>query len=144
MVIGEYTHTLDDKKRLSLPAKFRKELGKGIIVTRGLDRCLFMFSASSWKSIVAKMESLSMGAGDSRGFNRFMLSGAVEAEIDSAGRILIPDFLKNFAGLKSKVVFAGVGDRVEIWDQKRWETYTARIEAEADAMAEKLGSIGVL
>jgi len=144
MVIGEYTHTLDDKKRLSLPAKFRKELGKGIIVTRGLDRCLFMFSASSWKAIVAKMESLSMGAGDSRGFNRFMLSGAVEAEIDSAGRILIPDFLKSFAGLKSKVVFAGVGDRVEIWDQKRWETYTARIEAEADAMAEKLGSIGVL
>ncbi len=144
MLIGEYTHTLDDKKRLSLPAKFRKELGRGIIITRGLDRCLFMFSAPAWKRITEKMEALSMGAGESRGFNRFMLAGAVEAEIDSAGRILIPDFLKDFAGLKSKVVFAGVGDRAELWDQKRWAMYTTRIESEADTMAEKLGSIGVL
>ncbi|MES2014279.1 MAG: division/cell wall cluster transcriptional repressor MraZ [Patescibacteria group bacterium] len=144
MLIGEYTHSLDPKKRLSLPAKFRKELGKTIIVTRGLDHCLFIFSASAWKKLAAKFSELSMGSTDTRGFNRFMLSGAVEAEIDSAGRILIPDFLKEFAQLKTQVVLAGVNDRVEIWDQKRWETYKERIESQADEMASKLGEIGVI
>ncbi len=144
MLIGEYTHSMDDKKRLSLPSKFRKELGKGAVMTRGLDHCLFIFSAASWKNITAKMGTLSMGAGDGRGFNRFLLAGAVEAEIDSAGRILVPDFLKKFAGLKTKAVFAGVGDRVEIWDEGRWDTYKQHIELEGDKMAEKLGEIGAL
>ncbi|MEK7063601.1 MAG: division/cell wall cluster transcriptional repressor MraZ [Patescibacteria group bacterium] len=144
MLIGEYTHTLDDKKRLSLPAKFRKELGKGAVMTRGLDHCLFVFSSASWKKITEKMSTLSMGVGDSRGFNRFLLSGAVEAEIDNSGRILIPDFLKKFAGLKTHVVFAGVGDRVEVWDESRWDTYKKHIELQGDAMAEKLGDIGAL
>lgn len=144
MLIGEYTHSLDPKKRLSLPAKFRKELGKTVIVTRGLDHCLFIFSAASWKKLAGKFAELSMGSTDTRGFNRFMLSGAVEAEIDSAGRILIPDFLKDFAQLKTQVVLAGVNDRVEIWDNKRWETYKERIESQADEMASKLGEIGVI
>lgn len=144
MLIGEYTHSLDPKKRLSLPAKFRKELGKTVVVTRGLDHCLFIFSASAWKKLAAKFSELSIGSTDTRGFNRFMLSGAVEAEIDSAGRILIPDFLKDFAQLKTQVVLAGVNDRVEIWDSKRWETYKERIEAQADEMASKLGEIGVI
>ncbi len=144
MLIGEYTHSLDPKKRLSLPAKFRKELGKTVIVTRGLDHCLFIFSAVAWKKLAGKFSELSIGSTDTRGFNRFMLSGAVEAEIDSAGRILIPDFLKEFAQLKTQVVLAGVNDRVEIWDQKRWETYKERIESQADEMASKLGEIGVI
>ncbi len=144
MLIGEYTHSLDPKKRLSLPSKFRKELGKTVIVTRGLDHCLFIFSATAWKKLAQKFGELSMGSTDTRGFNRFMLSGAVEAEIDSAGRILIPDFLKDFAQLKTQVVLAGVNDRVEIWDSKRWETYKERIEAQADEMASKLGEIGVI
>jgi len=144
MLIGEYTHSLDPKKRLSLPAKFRKELGKTVIVTRGLDHCLFIFSAAAWKKLAGKFGELSIGSTDTRGFNRFMLSGAVEAEIDSAGRILIPDFLKEFAQLKTQVVLAGVNDRVEIWDQKRWETYKERIESQADEMASKLGEIGVI
>ena len=144
MLIGEYTHTLDPKKRLSLPAKFRKELGKNLIVTRGLDHCLFVFSASAWKKLTAKFADLSIGSSDTRGFNRFMLSGAVEADVDSAGRILIPDFQKDFAGLSTDVVLAGVNDRVEIWDKKQWEAYKARIESQADAMASKLGEIGVI
>ena len=144
MLIGEYTHSLDPKKRLSLPAKFRKELGKKIIVTRGLDHCLFIFSAVAWKKLAAKFADLSIGSSDTRGFNRFMLSGAVEADIDSAGRILIPDFLKDFAHLKTQVVLAGVNDRVELWDQKRWEAYKASIESNADDMASKLGEIGVI
>lgn len=144
MLIGEYQHTLDPKKRLSLPAKFRKELGKNLIVTRGLDQCLFVFSVATWKKLTAKFADLSIGSSDTRGFNRFMLSGAVEAEVDSAGRILVPDFQKEFAGLKSEVVLTGVNDRVEIWDKKHWNAYKARIESQADSMASKLGEIGVI
>lgn len=144
MLIGEYTHTLDEKKRLSLPAKFRTELGRGAVMTRGLDHCLFIYSKKSWQKILDKMSSLSMGATDSRGFNRFMLSGAVELETDSAGRILIPEYLKKFAHLKSKVVFAGVGDRVEVWDDERWTMYTKHIEHQGDQMAERLGDLGAI
>src|SRR3989344_2537409 len=107
MLIGEYRHTLDPKKRLSLPAKFRKELGESVVVTRGLDHCLFIFSQEGWKRFVGKFTALSIGSGEGRGFNRFMFSGATEAEVDSAGRILVPDFLKDFAGLKTRAVLAG-------------------------------------
>lgn len=145
MFIGEYTHTLDPKKRLSLPAKFRKALGKRVIVTKGLDSCLFMYPRSDWeKQAGDKLAALPMGQSDMRGFSRFMLSGAVEADIDGAGRILIPDFLKDFAGLTSKVVLAGVSDRVEIWNETAWVAYKRRIEKQANAMAEKLGEIGML
>ena len=144
MFIGEYTHTLDPKKRLSLPAKFRTELGRNAVITRGLDKCLFMYNAKSWERIAGKLQELPIGQADTRGFNRFMLSGAVLADIDSAGRVLIPDFLKEFASLKSQVVLAGVSDRIELWDEKAWTEYKRRIEKQADAMAEKLGEIGVL
>lgn len=144
MLIGEYLHTVDPKKRLSLPAKFRKELGKTVIVTRGLDQCLFVFPQSAWKKLVEKFSELSIGSVETRGFNRFMLSGAVEVDVDSAGRVLLPDFLKEFASIKTKVVLAGVNDRVEIWDQKRWDAYKKKIESQGDAMAEKLGEIGVI
>ena len=144
MLIGEYRHTLDPKKRLSLPAKFRKELGRSVVITRGLDHCLFLLSESSWKKLVQKFSELSIGSPDTRGFNRFMLSGAVEAEVDSAGRILVPDFLKDFANLKTDVVLAGVGERVEVWDAKRWSTYKNDIESRGDAMAGKLAEAGVL
>lgn len=144
MLIGEYQHSLDPKKRLSLPSKFRKELGRKIIVTRGLDRCLFVFSASAWKKLAEKFADLSIGSSDTRGFNRFMLSGAVKVDVDSAGRILVPDFLKNFADLKINVIVAGVNDRVEIWDRKRWESYKRGIESKAESMASKLGEIGVI
>jgi MraZ protein len=144
MLIGEYQHTLDPKKRLSLPAKFRKELGKAVILTRGLDHCLFLFSAPAWKKLAAKFSELSIGSSDTRGFNRFMLSGAVEVDIDSAGRILVPDYLKEFADLKTDVVVAGVNDRVEVWDKKRWESYKKDIESKGDQMAAKLGEIGLI
>ncbi len=144
MLIGEYKHTLDPKKRLSLPSKWRKELGKKLVVTRGLDNCLFVYPLKEWQRISEKISQLPLGQADTRGFNRFFLSGAVEAEVDSVGRILVPDFLKEFAKLDSKVVLAGIHDRVEIWDEKKWDDYTRRIENEADALAEKLGEIGVL
>ncbi len=144
MLIGEYKHTLDSKKRLSLPAKFRKQLGKKIVLTRGLDNCIFIFTLADWKEMAGKLGGLSMGQAGSRGFNRFMLSGAVEVDVDQAGRVLIPDFLKDFASLKNKVVFAGVHNRVEIWNEKDWNEYKKRIEKEADVLAEKLGDIGMI
>jgi len=144
MLIGEYKHTLDPKKRLSLPAKFRKEVGKHVVVTRGLDKCLFIYPLKQWETISERLAELSIGQSDSRGFNRFMLAGAVESDVDGAGRILIPDFLKEFAGLKSKVVIAGVHTRIEVWDEKSWENYKSRVEKDADTLAEKLGEIGVL
>jgi len=144
MLIGEYAHILDNKKRLSLPSKFRKELGRKIVVTRGLDNCLFVYSLKEWQKIATKLGELSIGQADTRGFNRFMLSGAVEVEVDTVGRILIPDFLKDFAQLKNKVILAGIQTRVEVWDGATWDAYKKRVEHQADAMAEKLGEIGMI
>jgi MraZ protein len=144
MLIGEYTHTIDDKNRLSLPAKFRAEMGKKIVVTPGLDQCLFVFTQKEWEKIQMKLSSSSLLQADNRSFNRFMFAGAVEAEVDSIGRILIPDFLRDRANLKNKVVLIGVSSRVEIWNEKTWSEYKKVVEKQADTLAEKLGSIGVL
>ena len=144
MLIGEYTHTLDPKKRLALPAKFRKELGKKVVITRGLDNCLFIYPIKQWQKVSEKIAELPMGQADTRGFGRFMLAGAVESDIDSIGRVLVPDFLKDFAHLATAVSVIGVHDRVELWDESAWKAYKGRIETQADALAEKLGEIGVL
>ncbi len=144
MLIGEYLHTLDDKKRLSLPAKFRKEVGRQVVVTRGLDGCLFMFPRKSWEAIAKKVSALPVGGSDTRGMSRFLLAGAVEVEVDSGGRILVPEYLKEFAQLKSRVILAGVSDRVEIWNDKVWDEYKRRIEKGADQMAQTLGDLGIL
>ncbi|HVV15414.1 MAG TPA: division/cell wall cluster transcriptional repressor MraZ [Candidatus Paceibacterota bacterium] len=144
MLIGEYLHTLDSKKRLSLPAKFRKEVGRKVVITRGLDQCLFMFPVATWRGIAEKLEKLPFGQADTRGMSRFLLAGAAEGEVDGAGRILIPEFLKEFASLKGRVVLAGVSDRVEIWNDKTWEEYKRRIEKSAEGMAQTLGDMGIL
>lgn len=141
--IGEYTHVVDDKKRISLPSKFRRDLGKKIIVTRGFDACLFVFTSNVWNEMAKKLGGLLMGSRDQRDIARFMLAGASEVEVDSVGRILIPDFLRDYANLKSKVVLAGVYNRIEIWNDKEWADYSRRIEKQADSAAEKLGEIGV-
>jgi MraZ protein len=144
MFIGEYEHALDEKNRVSLPKSFRTDLGKKMVMTRGLDNCLFVYSRKNWETVAAKLQELSFAAADTRGFNRFILSGAAEVDVDAAGRILIPEHQRVFAGLKKQVVFAGVSDRVEIWDAEKWTTYKADIERKADALAEKLGEIGAL
>jgi MraZ protein len=144
MLIGEYLHTLDPKKRLSLPAKFRKEVGSQVVVTRGLDHCLFMYPEAQWREIMSKLESLPVGQENTRGITRFILAGAVEVEVDGAGRILIPEYLKEFAKLSSKVVLAGVADRIEIWDETAWHEYKKKIEQSAEGMAQTLGDVGLL
>ncbi|MEI6346029.1 MAG: division/cell wall cluster transcriptional repressor MraZ [bacterium] len=144
MFIGQYTHTIDDKNRLSLPVKFRKEMGKRVIITPGLDGCLFVFTPTQWETISEKLGGSSMLQADTRSFNRYMLGGAVEADVDSIGRVLVPDFLKERAQLKKEVVLIGVQNRVEIWNDALWMEYKAKVEKEANSLAEKLGQIGVL
>jgi MraZ protein len=144
MLIGEYKHTLDDKKRISLPVKFRSQVGKKIIITHGLDGCLFLYPGAEWKKISEKLGNLGMGSADNRGFNRYMLASAVEIDVDSVGRILIPENLRSVSKIKDKVVFTGVYSRVEIWDEKAWEVYKSKVLKNADQMAEKLGEIGAI
>lgn len=144
MLIGEHKHVLDSKKRVSLPAKFRKEMGNEVVITHGLDSCLFIYTISEWEKVAERLSHMSMGAADSRSFNRFMLAGATLTEIDSIGRILVPEFLKDFAGLKDRVVVIGVHSRLEIWDEEKWKAYKGEIEKQADKLAEKLGEIGVI
>ena len=142
MFIGEYRHTVDDKNRISLPKKFRKELGKKIVVTRGLDNCLFLYTHKTWTEKSPEIAKMGWQA-DARGFSRFMFSGAIEIEVDSMGRILIPDYLRVFGDIKAPVVFAGIHDRIEIWNNKRWTAYKKKIESQADMMADKLGTVGM-
>ncbi len=140
MLIGEYRHTIDDKKRLSLPAKFRRETGKKVVITSGLDSCLFIFTMDSWEEITKRLSSSdsSMLSADVRSFNRYLLGGAVEVEVDSLGRMLIPEYLIDRAKLEKNVVIVGVRERAEIWDEARWDAYRAEIEGKANDLSEKL------
>ena len=143
MLIGEYHYTLDSKKRLAIPAKFRKELGKKVIVTRGLDNCLVLYPQKEWKILSEKLSRLPSSRLDARGFTRIMLGGAVDVNLDKAGRILIPDYLKKYALLKKNVVLLGLSNRIEIWDEKRWQKYRAKTEEEIGNIAERLEELGV-
>ena len=144
MLIGEYIHTLDEKNRMSLPAKFRSELGKKVVLAPGLDKSIFMFTVKEWEKISSRLGENSMLQSDNRSFNRFMFGGAVEVDIDGSGRILVPDFLKDRAGLKKNVAVIGVQNRVELWNDKVWSDYKKMVESQADQLAEKLGGVGVL
>lgn len=144
MLIGEYTHTLDDKNRLSLPVKFRKEIGKRVVVAPGLDNCLSLFTEKEWAKISEKLGDSSMLTTDNRSFSRFMFGQAVDTDVDANGRILIPEHLKKRSSLGSKVVIIGVQNRVEIWSEVAWKDYKKVVDSQADALAEKLGSVGVL
>ncbi|MCC6934342.1 MAG: division/cell wall cluster transcriptional repressor MraZ [Candidatus Yanofskybacteria bacterium] len=144
MLIGEHVHNLDPKKRLSIPAKFRKELGAGAVLTRGLDGCLWLFPRTQWEALAQRIAGLPMAQSDSRSFARLLLSGASEVQFDSLGRILVPDYLKQYASLTREVVVAGVHTRLEIWDRKAWEKYKAALEKNGDAIAQKLGDLGTI
>lgn len=144
MLIGTYTHELDPKKRLTLPSKWRTDLGKKVVVTNGLDSSLFIFSIQEWGVVAEKLASSSFGNKDTRDFNRFILGNAFETDVDAAGRIVIPDTLKNFAKLSDKVVLAGMHSRVELWNENAWNTFTAKVSGEADVLAGKLSELGIL
>ncbi|RMD62263.1 transcriptional regulator MraZ [Candidatus Parcubacteria bacterium] len=143
MLLGEFRHNLDNKGRLAIPAKFRPEIAGGAIITRGLDNCLFLFTAKEWDALVRKLNALPLAQANSRAFVRLMLSGAMDVDLDSQGRILIPDYLRRYAGLEKRVVVAGLYSRIEVWGERRWEEYQARTESASEEIAEKLGELGI-
>jgi len=143
MFIGEYTYSIDEKKRLAVPPKFREQVGKKAVLTKGLDNCLFLYPEKEWQSLVEKLSSLPLAQADARGFVRLMLAGGMEVDLDKTGRILVPDYLKEYAALNKKVVIAGVLNRIELWDEEKWDTYKKKIEREVGDIAERLRELGV-
>src|SRR3989338_5833840 len=143
MFIGEYNHILDPKKRLAIPSRFRKELGEKVILTRGLNNSLSLYPQEKWQKLTEKLGQLPVGQADTRSFLRLLFSGAVEVELDQLGRILVPDYLKTYAGLGTRVVVAGVFDRLEVWDEDKWNNYKQEVEKNTDMIAEKLGELGL-
>lgn len=141
MFMGEYNHTIDAKGRLIIPSKFREILGDAFVVTKGLDGCLFVYDNEEWQRFEEKLRSLPITNKEARQFVRFFLAGATEAEVDKQGRILIPNVLREFAGLMKDVVLVGVGSRIEIWGRERFED-TASFE-DMDEIAEHMAELGL-
>ncbi len=144
MLIGQYFHEIDSKKRLTIPSKWRKSLGEKVVVTTGLDKSLFLFTYSEWEAIATKLSSISFGNSESRSFNRFFLSNAFEVDVDKQGRVVIPETLARYSNLSSTIVLAGMYNRIEIWDEKAWKVCLSQSENTADTMAEDLHKLGVL
>jgi MraZ protein len=138
MFIGQYDHNLEEKGRLSIPKKFRSQLGEGAVLAQGLDGCLFLYPRATWEQLITKLSQLPLTRADARGFSRSLSFGATEVEIDSVGRILVPDYLKKHAQITNACVIAGAIDRIEIWDKSRFAQYTADVNARAEDIAEKL------
>ena len=143
MFIGEYQHALDDKGRMAIPTKFRAELKIGAVVTKGLDNCLFLYTKKAWAELAERLSKLPLARANTRAFGRLMLAGAMDVEVDSQGRILVPDYLRAFAGLKRQVVVAGLYNRLELWDSAKWTQYKRGTEKSNVSIAEALGELGV-
>ena len=143
MFIGEYHFTIDNKGRIAIPVKLRKELIKGGVLTRGLDNCLFLFTSQDWEQMAEKIKGLPLSQANSRAFSRLMLAGAMNVELDSQGRILIPEYLRKYSDLTKKIVLTGIYNRLEVWDEKNWEVYKQKTEKESGDIAEKLGDLGI-
>ncbi len=143
MLLGEFKHNLDSKNRLTIPAKIRTELGEKPVLTRGLDNCLFIYPHRDWELFMEKLSKLPLSQKKARSFKRFMLSSANEIEIDDMGRMLIAETLRKYAQLKKSVVIIGVQDRVELWDEKVWNSYIAEAEKESGDLSEGLSEFGI-
>jgi len=136
--MGEYQHSIDDKGRIIIPAKFRDSLGDKFIVTRGLDNCLFVYPLSEWSVLEQKLKALPLMKSDARAFSRFFFSGATECELDKQGRVNLPNTLCDYAKLDKDCVVIGVSNRVEIWSKMTWEGYFNASEESFNEIAEKL------
>jgi len=142
MFVGQYTHNIDSKGRLAVPAKFRAELKKAV-VTKGLDNCLFLYPQKEWNELAGKLAALPISKSNTRAFARLMLAGAMDVEVDSQGRIVLPDYLRSFAKLSKKVIVAGLYNRLEIWDEASWNKYKDQTEKNSTDIAEALDGLGV-
>jgi MraZ protein len=143
VLVGQYQHTIDNKKRIALPAKFRSELGSKVIVTKGVENCLVVYTEKEWDIMSQKMAALPLSHQKARSFTRHFLASATEAVLDKLGRMLIPDYLKSYAKLNKDVVVCGLSNRLEIWDKEKWALYTKDAEKGAEEIVSELGPLGI-
>ncbi len=143
MFVGEYQHTIDEKRRMAIPAKFRTDLEGGAVITIGFDKSLVVYPVAQWQEISQKYASLPLSTSEARSFSRIMLAGAAQVEFDKLGRILIPDNLRKFADLGKEVTVIGLSNKIEIWDSKLWDEYKNKAQAGLNEMADKLKDLGI-
>lgn len=143
MFIGEYQHSVDEKGRIAVPARFRAQLSEGAVVTRGLDNSLVLYPLSDWKDLATRLSALPLSQKSARAFARLMLAGAMEVIPDKQGRVILPGYLRKYAGIKTQAVVTGLYNRVEIWDEATWQQYRTQSETDSTALAEELGEFGV-
>jgi MraZ protein len=143
MFIGQYEHSVDQKGRFAIPSKFRKDLGSGAVITKGLDGCLFLFTSAKWRKMAEGIGKLPVAKASARQYARLILSSASEVEFDSQGRILIPQFLREYSGISSKAIVTGLYDRIEVWDKASWKAVTKKIDKQAGEIAEELSELGI-
>lgn len=143
MLLGEYNHSIDEKSRVIVPSKFRDDLGSTFVITKGFDKCLFVFSIAEWQNFEAGLRALPLSNENARKYVRYFLSGATECQLDKQGRILIPANLKEHAGLKKELVITGVSTRAEIWDKETWEKYTSDDNIDLDEIASHMSEFGI-
>lgn len=146
MFIGEFTHSIDGKGRVAIPVKFRAKLSSGSVVTRGIDKCLFLYPQEEWGKLAERLSALPLSQANSRAFARLMLAGAMDVELDTQGRILIPEYLRKYALIHpgKKIVIAGLFSRLELWDESAWSEYKTQTESSSEEIAEKLGELNSL
>ncbi len=143
MFLGEFEHTIDDKGRVAIPARFREEMQEGFIITRGFDNCLQAFPRPTWQDLAHRISTLSLGNEEARHLRRLLFSGANEVTFDRQGRILIPQNLREYASLSEKVVIAGMHTFFELWSPERWQTVLSTLDSSGRIIAEQLADLGV-
>ncbi len=143
MFLGEFDHTIDDKGRVAVPARFREELSEGLILTRGFDKCLQAFPRPVWQNLAQRVSALSMGSDEARQLRRLLFASAAEVEVDRQGRILIPQNLREYAGLAEQVVIAGMDAYFELWSNGRWSEVLERLDTSGSSIAEQLAALGI-
>ena len=143
MFIGEYSHSIDQKGRMAIPSKMRRQLGEGAVVTKGTDNCLFVYPKDEWQKLATKLAALPISDAKARAFSRLMLAGASEVEFDGQGRALLPKYLREFASLNKKAIVAGLYNRLEIWEEGAWEKYKQGAQRDQDKIADHLSQLGI-
>lgn len=143
MFIGEYQHSLDEKGRLAVPVKFRKDLAKGAVVTKGLDNCLFVYTNKEWEQLAIKLAALPISKANTRAFSRLMLAGAMDVSLDKQGRVILPEYLREYAQLSKRIIVTGLYNHLEIWDEEQWTKYKLSTEKDSSSIAEALEGLDV-
>ena len=143
MLVGEYRHNVDTKGRISVPSKFRDDLGQSFVVTKGLDNCLFAYSKEEWKNLESQLNTLPLTNQEARAFKRFFFSGAAECEVDKQGRVNIPQSLRDYAKLQKDVVIVGLSNRAEIWNNNQWDKYNGQSSDDITKLESQMSKLGI-